>query len=264
MSGDYTTDGAAVTFGPMATTRMACERTSWCRRPRCSRPCRGLRLGDRCGRPAAPDRRDRARPPAVTDVRLAHVRERHAPTGAPWRFAAALDAGDAPRRWLDLEAARRRPWRPRRARPQRAGVPATDRDARRPPGRRPSRRGAAAVVEQFETRGEPDEDEAVFDDADLRPRSFIRRRCGTSTRSSGTSGRCGRGGAARSRRRGSGYRSSTSATCRKFADPAIPSGRARLVGTRLRTGGGGPRRHTGTGSRHGRRRSGDRRLPDPQ
>ena len=69
---------------------------------------RGLRLGDRCGRPAAPDRRDRARPPTVTDVRLAHVRERHAPTGAPWRLAAALDAGDAPRRWLDLEAARRR------------------------------------------------------------------------------------------------------------------------------------------------------------
>ena len=25
MSGDYTTDGAALTFGPMATTRMACE-----------------------------------------------------------------------------------------------------------------------------------------------------------------------------------------------------------------------------------------------
>jgi fumarylacetoacetate (FAA) hydrolase len=37
-------------------------------------------------------------------VRLAHVRERHAPAGAPWRLAAALD-GD---RWLDLEPARRR------------------------------------------------------------------------------------------------------------------------------------------------------------
>jgi fumarylacetoacetate (FAA) hydrolase len=37
-------------------------------------------------------------------VRLAHVRERHAPTGAPWRLAAALDE----RRWLDLEPARRR------------------------------------------------------------------------------------------------------------------------------------------------------------
>jgi fumarylacetoacetate (FAA) hydrolase len=37
-------------------------------------------------------------------VRLAHVRERHAPAGAPWRLAAALDDG----RWLDLETARRR------------------------------------------------------------------------------------------------------------------------------------------------------------
>jgi fumarylacetoacetate (FAA) hydrolase len=37
-------------------------------------------------------------------MRLAHVRERHAPTGAPWRLAAALPDG----RWLDLEPARRR------------------------------------------------------------------------------------------------------------------------------------------------------------
>ena len=38
-------------------------------------------------------------------MKLAHVRERHAPAGAPWRLAAALDAGDS---WLDLEIARRR------------------------------------------------------------------------------------------------------------------------------------------------------------
>jgi fumarylacetoacetate (FAA) hydrolase len=37
-------------------------------------------------------------------VRLAHVRERHAPAGASWRLAAALDDD----RWLDLEPARRR------------------------------------------------------------------------------------------------------------------------------------------------------------
>jgi fumarylacetoacetate (FAA) hydrolase len=37
-------------------------------------------------------------------MRIAHVRERHAPAGAPFRLAAALD-GD---RWLDLEPARRR------------------------------------------------------------------------------------------------------------------------------------------------------------
>jgi fumarylacetoacetate (FAA) hydrolase len=37
-------------------------------------------------------------------VRIAHVRERHGPAGAPWRLAAALDDT----RWLDLEVARRR------------------------------------------------------------------------------------------------------------------------------------------------------------
>ncbi len=39
-------------------------------------------------------------------MRIAHVRERHAPAGAPWRLAAARDPGG--RRWLDLEVARRR------------------------------------------------------------------------------------------------------------------------------------------------------------
>ncbi len=41
-------------------------------------------------------------------MKIAHVRERHAPAGAPWRLAAALDPGETPRRWLDLEVARRR------------------------------------------------------------------------------------------------------------------------------------------------------------
>jgi fumarylacetoacetate (FAA) hydrolase len=41
-------------------------------------------------------------------MKVAHVRERHAPAGAPWRLAAALDDGESPRRWLDLELARRR------------------------------------------------------------------------------------------------------------------------------------------------------------
>jgi fumarylacetoacetate (FAA) hydrolase len=41
-------------------------------------------------------------------MRIAHVRERHAPAGTPWRLAAALDRGDRPGRWLDLEVARRR------------------------------------------------------------------------------------------------------------------------------------------------------------
>jgi len=41
-------------------------------------------------------------------VRIAHVRERNGPAGVPWRLAAAIDAGDEPRQWLDLEVARRR------------------------------------------------------------------------------------------------------------------------------------------------------------
>ena len=45
-------------------------------------------------------------------MRIAHVRERHAPAGEPWHLAAALgmDARSEPepRHWLDLEVARRR------------------------------------------------------------------------------------------------------------------------------------------------------------
>ena len=40
-------------------------------------------------------------------MKIAHVRERHGPAGAPWRLAAALGGSD-PGRWLDLEIARRR------------------------------------------------------------------------------------------------------------------------------------------------------------
>jgi len=46
-------------------------------------------------------------------MKLAHVREVHAPAGAPWRLAAALRRNDAdvlaePEHWIDLEVARRR------------------------------------------------------------------------------------------------------------------------------------------------------------
>jgi fumarylacetoacetate (FAA) hydrolase len=41
-------------------------------------------------------------------MRIAHVRERHAPAGASWRLAAALESIESPRQWLDLEIARRR------------------------------------------------------------------------------------------------------------------------------------------------------------
>jgi fumarylacetoacetate (FAA) hydrolase len=40
-------------------------------------------------------------------MKIAHVREATAPSGTPWRLAAALDAGDTPSRWLDLEPIRR-------------------------------------------------------------------------------------------------------------------------------------------------------------
>ena len=38
-------------------------------------------------------------------MKIAHVREQHAPAGTPWRLAAAVDSDGA--RWLDLEEARR-------------------------------------------------------------------------------------------------------------------------------------------------------------
>ena len=41
-------------------------------------------------------------------MKVAHIRERRAPVGAPWRLAAAIDASESPTRWLDLEPARRR------------------------------------------------------------------------------------------------------------------------------------------------------------
>jgi fumarylacetoacetate (FAA) hydrolase len=45
-------------------------------------------------------------------MKIAHVRERNGPAGAPWRLAAALDPGreaaTEPAEWLDLEVARRR------------------------------------------------------------------------------------------------------------------------------------------------------------
>jgi len=39
-------------------------------------------------------------------MKIAHVRERNAPAGTPWRLAAARDTAAEPRWWLDLEEAR--------------------------------------------------------------------------------------------------------------------------------------------------------------
>jgi len=41
-------------------------------------------------------------------MKIAHVRDRNGPAGAPWRLAAAIEPGTSPRRWLDLEVSRRR------------------------------------------------------------------------------------------------------------------------------------------------------------
>ena len=78
-------------------------------------------------------------------MKIAHVRERHAPAGAPWRLAAALDPGGAGA-WLDLEVARRRAVAARPALAHDAvALSAADHDARRPSGARAPGRGVARV-----------------------------------------------------------------------------------------------------------------------
>ena len=101
-------------------------------------------------------------------MRLAHVREHHAPTGVRWRLAAALDAGDAPKHWLDLEAARRR------AVASHAELAHNEPVFRRPIATLDDHLAAGlrvealrTVLEGFESRGDPDDDEAVLSESDL-------------------------------------------------------------------------------------------------
>jgi fumarylacetoacetate (FAA) hydrolase len=127
-------------------------------------------------------------------MKIAHVRERHAPAGAPWRLATALEpsalepsAPDpatppghaaAPARWLDLEVARRRLGA---ADPHRAHnsslfrQPLTTLDDHLARGLRVE--ALRELAEDFDARG--DDDDAVLDGADLafgppilRPPSF--------------------------------------------------------------------------------------------
>jgi fumarylacetoacetate (FAA) hydrolase len=118
-------------------------------------------------------------------MRIAHVRERHAPAGAPWRLAAALDgpaglpegAGSAgrgagatgePTSWLDLEVARRRAVAVDRNL-------AHDRVLHRQPlttlddhlGRGLRVAALGELVEGFVPRDDPADDDAVLDPADL-------------------------------------------------------------------------------------------------
>jgi fumarylacetoacetate (FAA) hydrolase len=101
-------------------------------------------------------------------MRIAHVRERDGPAGAPWRLTAALDAGDPPAAWLDLEVARRR------------AVAADPRLAHNSVlHRQPIRTlddhlalglriaALAELVEGFAPRGAADEDDAVLDPSPL-------------------------------------------------------------------------------------------------
>jgi len=97
-------------------------------------------------------------------VRLAHIRERHAPAGAPWRLTAALD--DPPTRWLDLDVARRRAVADRPPLAHDAALfrqPVTTLDDHLARGLRVA--ALADLVEGFEPRGE--DDDAIAGEADL-------------------------------------------------------------------------------------------------
>ncbi len=101
-------------------------------------------------------------------MKIAHIRERHAPAGAPWRLAAALDATDPPTTWLDLELARRRavaaePGLAHNSSLHRA--PLSTLDAHLAAGLRID--ALADLLGGFSPRGDADEDEAVLDAADL-------------------------------------------------------------------------------------------------
>jgi fumarylacetoacetate (FAA) hydrolase len=116
----------------------------------------------------------RTPPPArhtFAPMKIAHVRERHGPAGARWRLAAALDAADAPARWLDLELARRRAIA---ADPRLAHnsvlhrQPISTLDDHLAAGLRVE--ALTDVVEGFAPRGveDPESDDALLEAADLR------------------------------------------------------------------------------------------------
>ncbi len=109
-------------------------------------------------------------------MRLAHVRERHAPAGAGWRVAAALDP--AATSWLDVEIARRRAVAARPSLAHDSALhrqPVTTLDDHLARGLRVD--ALADLVEAFAPRD--DEDNAIIDAEDLefglpilRPPSF--------------------------------------------------------------------------------------------
>jgi len=103
-------------------------------------------------------------------VKIGHVRERNAPAGSPWRMAAALDVGEAPGRWLDLDVARRRAIiaRPTLAHDStlhRQRVTTLDEHLAR--GLRVET--LRTLVDGFEPRGDDDDAVLVADDIDFGP-----------------------------------------------------------------------------------------------
>ena len=100
-------------------------------------------------------------------MKLAHVRERTAPAGAPWRLAAALDQPAI--HWVDLEIARRRAVAGRPALAHDSVLhrqPVTTLDDHLERGLRVE--ALSELVEGFAPRGGPDEDEALLEGSDLR------------------------------------------------------------------------------------------------
>ena len=103
-------------------------------------------------------------------MKIGHVRERNAPAGSPWRMAAALDVGEAPGRWLDLDVARRRAIiaRPTLAHDStlhRQRVTTLDEHLAR--GLRVET--LRTLVDGFEPRGDDDDAVLVIDDLDFGP-----------------------------------------------------------------------------------------------
>jgi fumarylacetoacetate (FAA) hydrolase len=102
-------------------------------------------------------------------MRIAHVRETHAPAGAPWRLAAALDGTTQPTTWLDLEPARRRaiaadPRLAHNSTLHRSAI--TTLDAHLAAGMRIE--ALADLVGAFAPRAEAADDDAVLDASGLR------------------------------------------------------------------------------------------------
>src|SRR5687767_13923963 len=97
-------------------------------------------------------------------MRIAHVRQRHAPAGAAWRLAAALDGPAMGGRWVDLEIARRRAIAARPSQAHDSSLhrqPVTTLDDHLERGLRVESLGE--LVDAFEARGGPDDDDAVLD-----------------------------------------------------------------------------------------------------